>query len=126
MSFETCIDALKANDLTGVKNIVLIHLSPQNSNAKLFKNKVVETKKAYRSKKATEISNTIVKIAKEQFLFAKAQNTLLDSIAKDEAYFVDWLDRLNAAATHQVDALRSILSYEREQLRITKKRKHCP
>lgn len=34
---------------------------------------LAETKKAYRSKKATEISNTIVKIAKEQFLFAKAQ-----------------------------------------------------
>ncbi len=42
MSLETCIDALKANDLTGVQNIVLIHLSPQNSNAELFKNKVVE------------------------------------------------------------------------------------
>lgn len=42
MSLETCIDALKANDLTGVQNIVLIHLSPQNSNAELFKNKVIE------------------------------------------------------------------------------------
>lgn len=42
MSLETCIDALKANDLSGVQNIVLIHLSPQNSNAELFKNKVVE------------------------------------------------------------------------------------
>ena len=42
MSLETCIDALKANDLKGVQNIVLIHLSPQNSNAELFKNKVVE------------------------------------------------------------------------------------
>lgn len=42
MSLETCIDALKANDLKGVQNIVLIHLSPQNSDAKLFKSKVVE------------------------------------------------------------------------------------
>ena len=42
MSLETCVEALKANDLTGVQNIVLIHLSPQNSNAELFKNKVVE------------------------------------------------------------------------------------
>lgn len=42
MSLETCIDALKANDLKGVQNIVLIHLSPHNSNAELFKNKVVE------------------------------------------------------------------------------------
>lgn len=42
MSLETCIEALKANDLKGVQNIVLIHLSPQNSDAKLFKSKVVE------------------------------------------------------------------------------------
>lgn len=81
---------------------------------------LAEAKKALRRKKASEISNTIINIAKEQCLSAKVQNTLIDSIAEDEAYLVDWLDRLNAAATHQVDALRSILSYEREQLRINK------
>lgn len=81
---------------------------------------LAEAKKALRRKKASEISNTIINIAKEQCLSAKVQNTLIDSIAEDEAYLVDWLDRLNAAATHQVDALRSILSFERENLRITK------
>lgn len=81
---------------------------------------LAEAKKALRRKKASEISNTIINIAKEQCLSAKVQNTLIDSIAEEEAYFVDWLDRLNAAATHQVDALRSILSFERENLRITK------
>lgn len=81
---------------------------------------LAEAKKALRRKKATEISNTIINIAKEQCLSAKVQNTLIDSIAEEEAYLVDWLDRLNAAATHQVDALRSILSFERENLRITK------
>jgi len=43
MSLEICIDTLNANDLTAVQNIVLIHLSPQNSDAELFKNKVMET-----------------------------------------------------------------------------------
>lgn len=81
---------------------------------------LAEAKKALRRKKASEISNTIINIAKEQCLSAKVQNTLIDSIAEEEAYLVDWLERLNAAATHQVDALRSILSYEREQLRINK------
>lgn len=42
MSLETCVEALKKNDLKGVQNIVLIHLSPQNSDASLFKSKVVE------------------------------------------------------------------------------------
>ena len=37
MSFETCRRTLIANDLTDVNNIVLIHLSPQNSHAATFR-----------------------------------------------------------------------------------------
>lgn len=37
MSFKTCREALLANDLSKVNNIVLIHLSDGNSNAKEFK-----------------------------------------------------------------------------------------
>lgn len=37
MSFETCKEALLANDLTAVNNIVLIHLSDGNSNAEEFR-----------------------------------------------------------------------------------------
>lgn len=81
---------------------------------------LAEAKKALRRKKTQEISKTIVSIAKEQCLSAKVQNTLLDSIAEDEAFLVDWLDRINRTCTHQIDALRSMLSYEKEQLRITK------
>lgn len=81
---------------------------------------LAEAKKALRAKKSDEIQAQICEIVNLQFLSAKVQNALLDSIAKEEAYMVDWLERLNAAATHQVDALRSILSYEREQLRINK------
>ncbi|MGG5486286.1 MBL fold metallo-hydrolase [Gaetbulibacter sp. PBL-D1] len=40
MSIDTCIDALKANDLTAVNNIVLIHLSDSNSNEADFKRRV--------------------------------------------------------------------------------------
>lgn len=81
---------------------------------------LAEAKKALREKKSDEIQAQICEIVNLQFLSAKVQNALLDSIAKEEAYMVDWLERLNAAATHQVDAFRSILSYEREQLRINK------
>lgn len=57
MSLETCIEALKANDLTGVQNVVLIHLSPQNSDAELFRNKVIEAtgKPTYIAKKGLGI-----------------------------------------------------------------------
>jgi len=40
MSLETCKDFLKANDLTQVNNIVLIHLSDGNSNAAVFKQEI--------------------------------------------------------------------------------------
>jgi len=40
MSLETCIDLLKANNLSKVDNIVLIHLSDTNSDEKMFKDKV--------------------------------------------------------------------------------------
>lgn len=42
MSFETCKEALLANDLSVVNNIVLIHLSAGNSNAKEFENDMFE------------------------------------------------------------------------------------
>ena len=77
-----------------------------------------DAKYALRRKKASEIGDIVVKIAKEQYLSAKAQNALVDSIAADEHRMVDWLDRLNAACTHQIDAMRSLLSYEKEQLRL--------
>ncbi|SMG31901.1 MBL fold metallo-hydrolase [Sphingobacterium psychroaquaticum] len=40
MSIETCIETLKANDLRAVNNIVLIHLSDRNSDAKVFKQRI--------------------------------------------------------------------------------------
>jgi len=40
MSIKTCMQLLKANDLSKVKNIVLIHLSSGNSNAKDFQKQV--------------------------------------------------------------------------------------
>ena len=42
LSLDTCIGALRANDLSRVKNIVLIHLSNRHSNAAEFK-AIVET-----------------------------------------------------------------------------------
>ena len=75
---------------------------------------LAEAKKTLSEKKKTEIVNTIIAIAKENYLSAKAQNALVDSIATDEQFVVDWLDRINAACKHQLDAVRSLLSFEKE------------
>lgn len=42
MSYDTCLQALKANDLSRVNNIVLIHLSVGNSDAEAFRNGIAE------------------------------------------------------------------------------------
>lgn len=75
-------------------------------------------KKTLRAKKSREISNTIVSIAKSAHLSATVQNALLDSICEEETFFVEWLDRINRSCTHQIDGLRSLLSYEKEELRL--------
>lgn len=81
---------------------------------------LANAKKMLRRKKTSEISNTIIAIAKENCLSAKVQNVMLDSIAEDEAFLVDRLDRLNSSCVHQLDALRTLLSYEKEALRLNK------
>lgn len=77
-------------------------------------------KRIARRKKASEISDVIVKIAKENYLSAKAQNALIDSIADEEMFLVDTLGRINASFTHQLDFIRTIISFEKENLRIAK------
>jgi hypothetical protein len=79
---------------------------------------LAQAKKLLRARKTTEISKTIIAIAKEQCLSATVQNALLDSICEDEAFMVDWLERINRTCTHQIEGLRSLLSYEKEQMRL--------
>jgi hypothetical protein len=79
---------------------------------------LAQAKKVLRAKKTTEINKTIISIAKSGHLSATVQNALLDSICEEEAFLVDWLDRINRSCTHQIDGLRSLLSYDKEELRL--------
>lgn len=47
---------------------------------------------------------------------ASTLNTYVKSLAKDYNYMVNVLDRINATATHQIDSLRSILSYKKSEM----------
>ncbi|MDR1199827.1 MAG: hypothetical protein LBK94_12590 [Prevotellaceae bacterium] len=80
---------------------------------------LADAKLLLRKKKASEIADMIIKIAKEGFLSAKAQNALLDTVAQDEAYLVDWLDRINASCVHDLDLCRSIISKAKEEMRMS-------
>lgn len=57
MSIDTCLETLAANDLSEVNNIVLIHLSSSNSNARGFKRRVEQEtgKKVFVAKNDMEI-----------------------------------------------------------------------
>ena len=78
---------------------------------------LAESKLLYRKKRSSEISETILKIAKENYLSSKAQNALVESIAENELFVVDWLDRLNSMCVHQMDMIRTIISKEKEEMK---------
>lgn len=78
---------------------------------------LAEAKLLARKKKSSEISEVVISIAKQNYLSAKAQNALVDSIASEELFYVDWLDRLNSMCVHQLDLIRSIISKEKEVMK---------
>lgn len=82
---------------------------------------LADAKKEVSAVKRGEIVKQIVEpLTRGIALSATAQKAIIDGIAIEEQYMVDWLERLNKTCTHQIDALRSMLSYEKEQLRISK------
>lgn len=77
---------------------------------------LAEAKKIARSARTKQIGETIIKIAKEQYLSAKAQNAIVDSIATEEMFLVDHLDRINSGLVHTMDLCRTIVSKEKAEL----------
>lgn len=45
-------------------------------------------------------------------------NQFVKSSAKEVNYLVNWLDRINSAATHQLDGIRTIISYKKAELNL--------
>ena len=65
----------------------------------------------------SEIMGLLKDVAKKE-LPASTLNKLIDSACKDANFLVAWCDRLNRAATHQLDYIRSLISYEKENMRL--------
>ena len=53
-------------------------------------------------KKKSEVFDTLRETASRAGATSKAVNAIIDSLCKDEQYLVDWCDRLNRTATHQL------------------------
>ena len=79
---------------------------------------LADMKLAYREERLKTINAVIMTVAKEGPLSAKVQNAMVDSIATDELYLIDWLDRINRACVHQGDNLRTMVSYAKAQMQI--------
>lgn len=54
--------------------------------------------------------------AYEEKLSPSTINKFVTTAARDNNHLVNWLDRINATATHQIDAIRSILSYRKTEM----------
>lgn len=68
--------------------------------------------------KQCEAMDVIRQFIIDQKLSAKVQNALIDGLARDKQYLVDWVDRLNATCTHQLDWCRSVVSKNKEEMRL--------
>lgn len=53
-------------------------------------------------------------------LSAKVQNSLIDGLCAKEQMLVDWLNRLNASCTHQLDWCRTVVSKNKEEMRLSR------
>lgn len=68
--------------------------------------------------KNTEVMETLRETAKNAKATSKAVNALIDSICRDEQYLVDWCERANRAATHQLSWCVSVISKAKEEMKM--------
>jgi small nuclear ribonucleoprotein (snRNP)-like protein len=67
----------------------------------------------------SEVFETLKTTARKAGATSKAVNAIIDSLCRDEQYMVTWCDRVNRAATHQLDWCRTLIAKAREEMRIT-------
>ncbi|NDV81301.1 hypothetical protein [Bacteroides sp. 51] len=69
--------------------------------------------------KKSEVLEIIVDMTKETKATAKTVNALVDSVCREEQYLVDWCERCNRTATHQLDWCRTLISKAKEEMRLS-------
>lgn len=79
---------------------------------------LADAKYILNEQKKQETMDVVREFIIDQKLSAKVQNALIDGLCKDAQYLVDWIDRLNAACTHQLDWCRSVNSKNKEEMRL--------
>jgi predicted transcriptional regulator len=70
-------------------------------------------------KMKSEVFDTLKEAGKQAKASQTAVNKIIASLCAEEQYLVNWADRANRTATHQLDWLRSLLSKAKEEMRLT-------
>jgi len=65
----------------------------------------------------TSIIETLRQTAKIASIPATTINKLIDANCETENYCMNWIERLNRTATHQLDWLRTLVSKAKEEMR---------
>lgn len=68
--------------------------------------------------KNSEVLETLREAAKNAKATSKAINALVDSVCKEEQYLVDWCDRSNRTATHQLSWCVTVISKAKEEMKL--------
>lgn len=80
---------------------------------------LADAKYMLNKQKHQDTMNIVREFIIDQKLSAKVQNAMIEGICKEWQYLVDWIERLNAACTHQLDWCRSVNSKNKEELRLS-------
>lgn len=69
--------------------------------------------------KNSEVLETLRETAKNAKATAKAVNALIDSICREEQYLVDWCERCNRTATHQLSWCVTVISKAKAEMQMS-------
>lgn len=72
----------------------------------------------YRDEMVNSAIMKSIKEAMEEKLSATVLNQYIKTAARDYNFLVRWIDRINVTATHQIDSVRSLLSYRKAEMQI--------
>lgn len=79
---------------------------------------LADAKHHLNTKMKSEVFDTLRETAKQAGATGKATNKIIDSLCADEQYLVDWCERINRTATHQLDWCRTLISKAKEEMRL--------
>jgi hypothetical protein len=67
----------------------------------------------------SEVMQTLVDTAKNAKATATAINALVNSLCREERYLVDWCERCNRTATHQLSWCVTVISKAKEEMKMS-------